>query len=954
MKFTKSIRFAALAGVASIALIACSDTEIVTPGTAELPTTPTAPPPPPPPPPPPTTGFAARATAPATAADCAAGTVFLADIALPSGQTSNFCSLTAAGGADITGTLSIPFSADPILVSGTVFIGDEDGDAADVTFAAGQQFVSAGQPGIVDLIVVSRGSTLTAIGTATSPIIFTSIQDFEDDLLPNGSSDTGEWGGLAINGAAPLNECTVDASATPGSAECEQNGEGGSGLFGGDEIGDDSGDFAFIRVQQAGFQFTPTNELNGIALQGVGNGTSFSNIQVHNAADDGFEWFGGTVDVSNLIVTGAGDDSFDWTDGWVGSAQFILAVQNPGDDNGIEGDNNGLDGGSLIDALPRSNPQISNATLIGGGTSSSGEGMLLRDGSDGDIGNMIITGFEQGFEFDADSVLATPTVNATLVAANGTNLVDSEAIFAAGTDNVTASAVTLDGVLPGPAELLLTPVASQSIDPDFVVADFVGAFGPTDTASDNFTTGWTIAIPGAAPSECPEGTTVDASDAPSNFGRTEALTCVLEGTVLGDITLTAGNLYRLDGSVFIGSDAGADPASTVTPSTLTVEPGVTIFGDGEPGVVDLLTVSRGSDIFVNGSSFAPVVLTSRADLENGEVIRPAATGEIGGLAINGRAPLNECTVDATAAPGSVECEQNGEGGSGVFGGATPDDGSGVINFMQIRYAGFQFTPTNELNSLALQGVGSGTEIDFLQILNGADDGIEWFGGTVSASHVVVTGAGDDSLDWTDGWVGTVQFGIVRQNAGDDNGIEGDNNGLDGGSLIDALPRSRPVVTNLTLLGGGASSSGEGILLRDGSDGAVVNSIITEFEQGLEFDDDSALGVAPTVDSLAISANGTDLVDTAPLDSTNVVIFSNNTLGTITGFTTPLAPGANETAPAIVATNPITVCEAEFADATTVGEDPAQPSPCDTLEAAEYIGALEDASDLWFAGWTIGL
>ncbi|MEL7488926.1 MAG: hypothetical protein AAGJ87_17145, partial [Pseudomonadota bacterium] len=264
------------------------------------------------------------------------------------------------------------------------------------------------------------------------------------------------------------------------------------------------------------------------------------------------------------------------------------------------------------------------------------------------------------------------------------------------------------------------------------------------------------------------------------------------------MTLTAGNLYRIDGPTFVGVDAGADPMTPLSaPASLTVAPGLTIFGNcgGSgascgTGIVDLLTVSRGSQIFVNGSSVAPVVLTSRADLENGGAIRPAASGEIGGLAINGRAPLNECTVDPAATTGTVGCEQNGEGGSGIFGGATDDDNSGRINFMQVRYAGFPFTPTNELNSIALQGVGDGTEIDFVQIINGADDGIEWFGGTVNVSHAVVTGAADDSIDWTDGWTGALQFAIVRQNDGDDNGIEGDNNG---DTSQDAMPRSAPTV-----------------------------------------------------------------------------------------------------------------------------------------------------------------
>lgn len=961
MKLKKSLRFAVMMGVASIALVACSDTEIATPGTVVIPPAPpTAPPPPPPPPP--ATGFAARSTEPQSQADCPTGTSFAANVALPiSGQMTNFCSLTSGGTASaatggtgggtvaragtITGTMNIPLSADPILIQGTVFIGDPAGMSADVTFAAGQTFISASQEGVVDLLVVSRGSTLTAVGTPTNPIVFTSAEDFEDDLQPNGTSGTGDWGGLAINGAAPLNECTVDTAATPGSAACQQNGEGGSGVFGGDQPAGSSGSFQYVRVQHAGFQFTSTNELNGIALQGVGSGTLFDSIQVHRGADDGFEWFGGTVDATNLVVTGAGDDSFDWTDGWVGSLQFGLVIQQTGDDNGIEGDNNG---DTSADAMPRSTPRLSNLTLIGDGAS--GEGMQLRAGTAGDYANIIVTNFAEGFEFGAAGTGPNPTVNSLFVAGNTANLVGgAQTLFDAGMNNVVGGGTSLDGVLPGAAELALTARDPQLVDAGFAPAMYVGAFGPDDTATDNWTTGWTIDIPGAEPPGCPSGTTVDAADAPSDFpGRTEQFTCVLEGTITEDIRLTAGNLYRLDGSVFIGADGLADPAAGAPTASITIDPGVTIFGNQATGIVDLLVISRGSQIFANGSSISPVVLTSRNDLANGGVIRPAITGEIGGIAINGRAPLNECPLDTTATPGTADCEQDGEGGSGLFGGAIANDNSGRINFMQIRYAGFQFTSNNELNSLALQGVGSGTELDFIQVLNGADDGLEWFGGTVSASHVVVTGAGDDSIDWTDGWQGSLQYAIVRQNSGDDNGVEGDNNEFG----ADFMPRSTPVIANVTLLGDG--SSGEGIQVRAGTGGAIVNGIVTNFAEALEFNP-AGTGADPVVNAVAFSGVQTP-VPLAPVFAVsgatlfaagaNNTMTAANTLTAPTGFTTPLVPGANETAPAITAVNPVTVCNTVFTGAAT--------SPCAQLDATDYVGALEDAGDLWFAGWTIGL
>ncbi len=891
-------------------------------------------------------GFAGRSTAPTSAADCPNGTMFLSNVALPSGATTNFCSLTPLGGGNIVGTVNVPFSADPILLSGTVFVGDAGGASGDLTIAAGQQFISQSMTGQVDLLVVSRGSTMNAVGTPTQPIIFTSAQDFEDDGMPNGTSGTGDWGGLAINGSAPLNECTIDPAATPGSDACRQNGEGGSGEFGGADAADSSGDFQYIRVQHAGFPFTPTNELNGVALQGVGNGTNFEFVQVHLGADDGFEWFGGTVNVNNLVVTGANDDSLDWTDGWTGALQFALVVQQPGNDNGIEGDNNG---DTSNDAMPRSMPRLSNVTLIGDGPGS-GEGIQLREGTAGTLVNAVITNFDQGLEFNPGGTGPNPTVDSIALAGNDDQFAGSgQVLFDAGANNQQFPSNSLDGVLPGVNENSVTATDPTTVDPFFVAANFVGAFSPTDTAENNFTTGWTVpgSIPGAAAAACPNGTT-EANETPTTAGfpgRTEARICIINTPIAGDVALTPGNLYRIDGPTFVGVDGGADPASPLsTPASLTVSPGVTIFGncggDGAScgsGIVDLLTVSRGSQIFVNGSVVAPVVLTSRADLEAGGGIRSGATGEIGGLAINGRAPLNECTVNPAAMTGSIMCEQNGEGGSGVFGGATPDDNSGRINFLQVRYAGFPFTPTNELNSIALQGVGDGTEIDFVQVVNGADDGIEWFGGTVDVSHAVILGAGDDSIDWTDGWTGSLQFAIVAQNAGDDNGIEGDNNG---DTSPDAMPRSAPTIANVTLIGdadatAAVGASGEGAQLREGTAGALLNAAIANFDQGLEFNP-AGTGPNPAVDGVALLDNDDAFAGSgATLDAGANIVTADPGIS-YTGAVSALVTTINDAADT----------------AGAVAVDPSATDPA--LEAATYVGATENAADTWFAGWTIGL
>ncbi|MCB2113148.1 MAG: hypothetical protein KDD85_06310 [Parvularculaceae bacterium] len=886
--------------------------------------------------------FATRASAPLSASDCPAGLTFVSNVPLLStGSSTNFCSLTKLDGDTVSGAINIPFQADPILISGTVFLGDGAGAPANVTFAPGQVFVSQGKSGQVDLLVVSRGSQINAVGTQNSPIIFTSMQDILDDFsgnvaaAANGTSGQGDWGGLAINGRAPLNECTIDPLATAGTDACRQLGEGGSGEFGGGDAHDSSGSLQYVRIQHAGFPFTTSNELNSIAMQGVGDGTTISHIQIVEGADDGIEWFGGTVNVDHLIVTGANDDSIDWTDGWQGRLQFALVVQSNGDDNGIEGDNNG---DTVPDATPRSGPRLSNLTLIGDGAS--GEGIQLRAGTSGTIVNAIVANFAEGLEFNPAGTGPDPIVDSLALEGNTSDFSGSGAtLFAAGSKNRSFAGHSLDGVLPGVNEAATPATDPTTIDAGFAPANYIGAFGPTETASNNWTTGWTVRIPGSATSACPSGTTL-ASETPASAGfagRSETRICSINTPIIGNVDLPAGNLYRLDGTVFVGQDGGPDPLSpTGAQGVLSVAPGVTIFGNQAPSIVDLLVVTRGSKLFVNGSPFAPVILTSRADLANGgATIRAGVTGEIGGIAINGRAPLNECTIDPLATPGSVNCQQNGEGGSGAFGGATSDDNSGRINYLQIRYAGYQFTVSNELNSIAAQGVGDGTEIDYVQIINGADDGIEWFGGSVDVKHLVVLGANDDSIDWTDGWTGSLQYAIVRQNSGDDNGIEGDNNG---DTVPDATPRSAPTIANFTLIGDGAS--GEGVQLRAGTSGAVVNGIVTNFAEALEFNP-AGIGPDPIVDRVAFSG-----IQTPPtlgvMAGSGATLFAagantntaSNTLTAPAGFVTPLIPGANESAPAVTALDPKAI-------------DP-------SLDTTDYIGAVRDASDTWFAGWTLGL
>jgi hypothetical protein len=252
-----------------------------------------------------------------------------------------------------------------------------------------------GESGSVGTLIVERGGRLIAVGTAQQPIVFTSDQ-------PTGQRNRGDWGGLIINGRAPVN------------LEGGQGaGEGDTGVYGGTDPNDNSGVLKYVRVEFPGIEFSPDNELNGIAFQGVGRGTQVDYIQAHMSRDDAIEFFGGTVDVKHAVLSNAADDSLDWTFGWVGRGQFIAITQRGDDaDNGIEADDNEFNN----NALPRSNPQLYNLTVCGDPDRNEGgespRGANLRRGTAFTIRNFLVTGFKTvGFQIETTNTATTAQVD---------------------------------------------------------------------------------------------------------------------------------------------------------------------------------------------------------------------------------------------------------------------------------------------------------------------------------------------------------------------------------------------------------------------------------------------------------------------------------------------------------------------------------------------------------------
>ena len=261
-------------------------------------------------------------------------------------------------------------------------------DGVTLTIEAGSEILgrydanySADNP--APCLVVEQGGKVMAQGTADAPITFRSELS-EDD--PNYGNGRGLWGGLIINGYAPI--------ANEGGTAAV---EGLTGvLYGGSDPDDNSGVLRYVRVWNGGSSIAPDNEINGITLAGVGRGTTVEYCEVALNLDDGFEIFGGTVDLKYCSAVSIGDDAFDTDAGYQGRGQFLLVVRADDSDKAHEMDSK--TNGDL-DSQPRSHPHFANVTVIS--SVAHGEDALrLREGTGGDFRNYIIHGANDGVRND--------------------------------------------------------------------------------------------------------------------------------------------------------------------------------------------------------------------------------------------------------------------------------------------------------------------------------------------------------------------------------------------------------------------------------------------------------------------------------------------------------------------------------------------------------------------------
>jgi len=342
-------------------------------------------------------------------------------------------------------------------------------------------------------LIIKPGGKIIAEGTKTKPIVFTSNQ-------ARGSRNYGDWGGVIVLGKAPVNK-------TPATIEGEN-----ISTFGGTDPTDNSGILKYVRIEFGGIAFETDKEVNGLTLGGVGSGTTIENVQVSNTGDDGFEWFGGTVNVKNLISYKNLDDDFDTDWGYSGRVQYGLAFRDPkiadqctcSDSNGFESDNDA----SGSEATPQTSAKFANISIImadGTPDAKFRSVFRLRRNTAISIYNTLGVGaFPKGgielqdastqANFVSDKAdfrgLVLGGMTKAIVAGDETKLKDAGRKNIFGIDVTTLGLNTSynagtgkPGLLPQSSSQLLT--GGVTLPAGFEANTFVGAFGTTD-----WTDGW--------------------------------------------------------------------------------------------------------------------------------------------------------------------------------------------------------------------------------------------------------------------------------------------------------------------------------------------------------------------------------------------------------------------------------------------------------------------------------
>jgi len=303
-----------------------------------------------------------------------------------------------------------------------------------------------------------------------------------------------------------------------------------------------------------------------------------------------------------------------------------------------------------------------------------------------------------------------------------------------------------------------------------------------------------------------------------------------------DTTWTSDNVYHLSGFI------------TVVGATLNIEAGTVIKGAAGTGTdATALIISQTGKINAVGFPSAPIIFTAEADPMDGSW-GPENGNAWGGLIILGNAPINSDRNKNSFAEG-VTITDTVEGipeflpeASRVFGGTDPDDNSGVLSYVSIRFGGSELAQDAEINGLTLGGVGRGTQIDHIEVFANSDDSIEFFGGTVDLKYAVAAYGGDDGFDYDQGWEGRGQFWVYIGGPVANSKFEPDNGGEHDGETSFNAGRNigGGTIYNATYVGNG--EDGAALRIRDNAYAVYKNSIFTGWPTGIRIEPDSGLRI----------------------------------------------------------------------------------------------------------------
>ena len=398
----------------------------------------------------------------------------------------------------------------------------------------------------------------------------------------------------------------------------------------------------------------------------------------------------------------------------------------------------------------------------------------------------------------------------------------------------------------------------------------------------------------------------------------------IKGTLTGNVVLDGGT-YKLQGIVYVSAR-----------SNLEIQPGTTIVG--EPG--SALVVSRDATIYAQGTPEEPIVFTSSQP--EGQ----RKPGDWGGVVLLGNAPTNVAnpTIEGVRDPRII----TNFGGNDVF------SNCGVLEYVRVEFAGYEAFANNELNGLTLGGCGKNTIIRHVQVHRSLDDGIEMFGGTADLKNILITGAGDDSLDWDMGWTGHVQFLIIQQHKDTgDNAFEGDNQQ----NNEDAKPRSAPSIYNATLISHiDSPEKHRAMVIRRGSGGQFHNMLITGFSN----------------EAIDLRGDNVDrLISSGELNFSNILLYKIGSAGLyfskeegaddddqgffeVDYFSDPERDIIYDTSPGLPVLSFSETRPNFIPAADSIATEYARKPPQDEFwdEGANYLGAIRPGSaQSWTDGWT---